>query len=60
MEIIQILMYLYLGFGFVYALYILLFQGDRWYAFPVNFVLGPIFLIYNFIVLYKERKQREI
>lgn len=60
MEIIQFVIYGYLGIGFVYALYILLFQGDHWYAFPINLALGPVFLVYNFVALYKERKHREI
>ncbi|EKD96094.1 MAG: hypothetical protein ACD_24C00190G0003 [uncultured bacterium] len=45
MIILETFLILYLLFGFLYALYILLFAGDAWYWFPINMVGGPIVVI---------------
>lgn len=45
MPILMIVAIVYLIVGFIYAVYILLFAGDVWYWFPVNLVLGPIFIL---------------
>lgn len=49
MEILKISLYVYLGIGFVYALYIWLFAGDPWYSIPLNILGGPINIIYQTI-----------
>ncbi|EKE00446.1 MAG: hypothetical protein ACD_22C00022G0004 [uncultured bacterium] len=46
MIILLIALAIYLALGFVYALYILLFGYDRWFAFPINMLLGPVFIVY--------------
>lgn len=48
MDISSILFIITLAYflvGFIYALYILLFAGDGWLAFPVNMLFGPIYLL---------------
>jgi HAD superfamily hydrolase (TIGR01509 family) len=49
MDTLQTIFYVYLGLGFVYAIYIWLFAGDSWYAIPVNVLGGPIIFIYHTI-----------
>ncbi|MBI2414342.1 HAD family phosphatase [candidate division WWE3 bacterium] len=43
----------YLAVGFIYASYILLFAGDLWYAFPINMLFGPVYIVQ---VIFKYRK----
>jgi hypothetical protein len=42
---ITILLAIYLVIGFIYALWIFLFGYDRWYVFPINWLLGPPVLV---------------
>lgn len=41
--------------GFVYATYILLFAGDLWYAFPINMLFGPVYIV-QVILKYRRLK----
>jgi fumarate reductase subunit C len=54
MGTIQAIFSIYLIIGFLYATYILFFGGDRWYLYPINFIFGPIVLIYNLISTLKK------
>ncbi|MFA5776571.1 MAG: hypothetical protein WC988_03405 [Patescibacteria group bacterium] len=38
---ITIFLSVYLIIGFIYALWIFFFGYDRWYWFPINWLLGP-------------------
>ncbi len=58
MGILEIFLILYFLIGFLYALYILLFAGDVWYWFPINFIFGPIALIINFLTTLRGKKRR--
>ena len=49
MDTLLTILYVYLGIGFVYAIYIWLFAGDSWYAIPFNIIGGPIIFIYHTI-----------
>lgn len=46
MTVAEIALYIYLGIGLIYGLYILVNGLDRWYVFPINVLGGPIALIY--------------
>ena len=48
MVFLYVLAFIYTAVGFVYALYILFNGIDAWYVFPLNFVFGPIALLYNY------------
>lgn len=50
MVILYILGAIYATIGFVYALYILFNGIDPWYKLPLNFLLGPIVMLYNYYV----------
>lgn len=50
------LLYIYLGVGFVYAIYIWLFAGDPWYYIPINMIGGPIIVIGQTIGALRRRK----
>lgn len=52
MDIFLTVVYVYLGIGFVYAIYIWLFAGDYWYSIPVNTLGGPINIIYQVLRSY--------
>lgn len=57
MQVLTIFLIVYAVIGFVYACYILLFAFDKWYWFPINFVFGPIVIVfhaYNVLVKGKE------
>ena len=58
MLILGILLGIYLLIGFLYAGYILLFQGDPWYLFPINIALGPIGLAYDVYKVKKKNKRK--
>ena len=60
MIILEIIGWLYLIIGFIYATYILLFAWDAWYLFPINVIFGPITLVLNFISVLKEESNRKI
>ncbi len=57
MDFLKWLVAVYLIVGFVYAFYIFLFAGDKWYWFPVNVAGGPIALLYLAIVSFPMRKR---
>jgi len=47
---------LYFGIGFIYALWIFLFGYDRWYVFPINWLLGvPVILLDAYFVVTKKK-----
>jgi len=54
--VVSILLIVYLTIGFVYALWVLLFGYDRWYWFPINWVLGvpAILMMIYFVVTGKK------
>ncbi|OGC47440.1 hypothetical protein A2886_03385 [candidate division WWE3 bacterium RIFCSPHIGHO2_01_FULL_42_13] len=52
----MIFLYIYLGIGFIYALYIWLFAGDPWTAIPINTIGGPINIIYQTVRAFLRRK----
>jgi hypothetical protein len=56
MQILMIIGAIYLGLGFLYALYILLFAGDRWYLFPINMLGGPITVVYIVVITLKGKR----
>lgn len=56
MDILKTFLFIYLGIGLVYALYIWLFAGDFWYAIPINMLGGPITLVYQSIRGIRRRK----
>ena len=55
-SILTVALYVYLGIGFIYALYIWLFAGDPWTAIPVNTIGGPINIIYQTIRAFLRKK----
>ncbi|MBU0649942.1 hypothetical protein KJ605_00405 [Patescibacteria group bacterium] len=53
---LAIFLAIYLGVGFVYALWIFLFGYDRWYWFPANWLLGvPVILLMIYFVVTGKR-----
>ncbi len=52
----MVFLYVYLGIGFIYALYIWLFAGDPWTAIPLNTIGGPINIIYQTVRAFRRRK----
>ena len=49
MSAVEIFLYVYLFLGFIYALYVLIVGGSRWYLLPINVVGGPIVFLYHVI-----------
>lgn len=60
MSVLEVLLYAYLGVGFIYAMYIWLFAGDLWYSIPVNILGGPVVIIYLSIKSLRRRKKQTI
>lgn len=55
-DVLAILLAIYLIVGFLYALWIFLFAYDKWYWFPINWLLGvPVILLNLYFVLTKKR-----
>jgi hypothetical protein len=50
MDILRIILYVYLGFGLLYGIYLLLFGDDKWYMFPINVLGGPVVFVYLLII----------
>jgi hypothetical protein len=46
----------YLLIGFLYAVYLLLFSFDKWYWFPINWLLGPITAAYILIQIARRKR----
>ena len=46
----MIFLYLYLGFGFIYAIYLYIATVEEWYKIPINILFGPIVFVYLAVI----------
>lgn len=56
MSALKLLLIIYLILGFIYAVYIATKKVDAWYWFPVNWVLGPLTVVYLFFTIVRGKK----
>ena len=53
---LKLFLIIYLIVGFIYAVFIAIKGTDEWYWFPVNWLLGPITIVYLLIVIVKGKR----
>lgn len=56
MEVLKTLAVVYLILGFIYAVVVLFKGTDEWYWFPINWILGPITVLYILYVVVKGKR----
>ncbi|MBD3366041.1 hypothetical protein GF360_01720 [candidate division WWE3 bacterium] len=56
MQFLTSILYVYLGLGFIYGLYVTFAGNGKWYTFPINVLGGPIVVV---IILYKSLTGRK-
>jgi len=56
----MIFLFVYLTFGFIYAVYILTKGTDKWVWFPVNVIFGPVTVLYLFFMTLTGKKLPKI
>lgn len=54
---LEIIVMGYFLIGFLYATYVLLFGGDLWYVFPINWFLWLPVLLYDLYLVLKKPKR---
>ena len=58
MSILIVFMYVYLGIGGLYGLYLLLSGNSTLLGLPINIIGGPIMIVYNIIDVFKNGGKR--
>jgi len=53
---LKLFLIIYLIVGFIYAVFIAIKGTDEWYWFPVNWLFGPITIVYLLIVIVKGKR----
>lgn len=56
MEVFKTIAAIYLLLGFIYAAYVALKKNDEWYWFPVNWILGPLTVVYVFYLIVRGKR----
>lgn len=56
MEVFKTIATIYLILGFIYAVFIATKKIDAWYWFPVNWVLGPLTVVYIFYLTVRGKR----
>lgn len=56
MELFKVGLIIYLILGFIYAIFISTKKVDDWYWFPVNWILGPLTVVYLIYITARGKK----
>ncbi|HOD01371.1 MAG TPA: hypothetical protein PKH50_01480 [bacterium] len=56
MPTLKIILTIYLILGFIYAVFVAIKGPDEWYWFPVNWLLGPLTVLYLLIIVAKGKR----
>jgi len=51
MGVFKVVVTIYLILGLIYAVFIAIKKADEWYWFPINWLLGPLTVLYLFYVI---------